>query len=147
MLSAKQRRQSLSSFREALIAFLYDEDTWSASVAALSTLAEAIENVAGGLAKVEVDAFDRAAEESLDTLFFNVDDPDQIEGEAQALDKLSKHCGLDRARKVQSMYEKASSLREETGTKRYGSYDEYRYETQSGERFDIDGLFSTLLDR
>lgn len=141
------RKQGIAvAFRKALVEFLRSDDIWPTSLLAIKTLAECIPFTGDKLDKMEKAAFEAASHTTTETALNNLDAPEELGAEAEALKVVASICEFDCTHELTRFSDLAESLQENSQYSDDDGRDDYRY-TESIQEDDIDALFSTLLDR
>lgn len=120
------------------------------NVGNLQALAKCASLTCGELDAIEKQAFQAAARTTTETALYNLDEADTLDSEAEALKAAATLGGFDCTAEVKSLSARALTLREhaeESEESEDIGHDDYRYKAESHQGYDVDALFSTLLDR
>jgi hypothetical protein len=138
-----------SAFREVVLQFIEDEDqVWSCSVCALRILAKALSFRKTAFTDREKSSFLAASRLVVQTIIDNSDDAHDVSTEADELTTLKSICGIDVGAQIRELNLRAQSLLERFDHDESGDPEsKYISKAPTPEPFDIDFLFTGLLDR
>jgi hypothetical protein len=146
--TAKEKSTSHDAFRRAVIDLISDEDEiWTSRMASLRILAETMSSYGRPLSADEKSRFASAAKVVVRTFEDNLDDADDINGEANELDALGRACGIDVESQVASLRSQADYVAEKHVEREISDSERRSYgSSPHGEALDLDSLFAGLLD-
>jgi hypothetical protein len=138
-----------AALRQAVLEFVQDEDrVWACSVWALRLLAETISFDESSLTGNECKTFLAAAKVVVDTIRNNADNADDVRSEVDELRSLERITGLRLSTQIERLEDHANSLDErETDDQTTDPEAKYLSKAPVVEEFDVDRLFTGLLDR
>ena len=145
--TSKQRQECSRAFRVALVQLLLSDEIWPATLQTIQVLADCTSLTYGELEPIEKQAFEAAARTTTETAVFNLDEADTLDSEAEALKAVAALAGFDCTAEANSLSRRALTLRECAETSEETGHDDYRYKADYHPGYDVDALFSTLLDR
>jgi hypothetical protein len=146
--SEQTKSASCMAFHQAAIQFLRDEDeVWPSSLSALRVLSETMNFNGRVLSAEEISAFVTAAKIVVETAIGNVDDADYANGEAVELANLARICGVELDEQIAKLQAHAEQLSDESNILADDPESKYMSRKHAQEAFDMDSLFSGLLDR
>jgi len=138
-----------SAFRQGVLEIVGDnEEIWACSIGSLRKLAETMSTDDASLTDEEKAVFLSACKLAAGTIANNADDPDDVRGEADELEKMEKICGLVLTDEIAELQGCAEDLVARPGYR--GEIDpesDYMSRTTVDSGFDADALFAGLLDR
>jgi hypothetical protein len=109
----EEKRASHDALRRAVAEIISDEDQiWTARMASLRIIAEAITSYGNPLTAEEKSHFTFAAKVVTKTIENNADDEDDVSGEAAELDSLGLACEIDFRTDVESLRSHADYVAE-----------------------------------
>jgi hypothetical protein len=138
-----------SAFRQGVLAIVGDdEEIWACSIGSLRKLAETMTTDDASLTDGEKAVFLSACKLAAGTITNNADDPDDVRGEADELEKMEKICGLVLTDEIAELQGCAEDLVARPSY--HGDIDpesDYMSRSTLDSGFDADALFAGLLDR
>lgn len=143
-----EKSASEEALRAAVINVLNNEDEmYRINLSEVRIIAEVVGESLTPITPQLCDAFSVAAKTITKTLADENEDADAIESEAEELGRLEKICGLNMATEKDGLRDHIKSLRDRITDEQDENPEEQRYRSDAVDDFDVDALFSGLLDR
>lgn len=144
-----ERQRSSASFQAMFSELILMDETWESGVRGLAELQKAA--VAFGMTQTQqhIVAIERVATQSVDGFLQHESDAQQIDSETSALRELATIVPFEVARLVHRMEVHGAGLRAEEGPRdsKDTSSQAYADSAEAGGDIDLDGMFSSLLER
>ena len=148
--STETKARCHASLRQAVFDFVDDDDrVWSCTISSLRTLIETILSDGSSLTDKEKAALLVASKTVVETINNNSDDSDDVRGEADDLVSLERLSGVNLNTQIASLRSQADSLAERESDRQQSDPEAQRIpaDARANEEFDVDLLFTGLLDR
>lgn len=148
--SAQSKTQSHAALRQAVFDLVGDDDRiWACTVSSIRVLIEMVVSDGSSLTDKEKATLLVATKTMVETIKDNADDSEDVRGEADELVSLERLSGVNLNAQVASLTSRADSLAERESDRHQSDPEAQRLpvDARANDEFDVDLLFTGLLDR